>query len=189
MTSAYKFNYHHNKKIFSLCVLSTASYMLFVTLFALKEGSGACKILTFIIYSYLGTLIMESVEYIEHYGLVYRANEKAKPVTEISSWNTPINVISNAIGFRFERHSDHHMNAYKLYNTLDLTDKMPQFPFDFLIGALVAWLPFAWMWAVNPLVDEVLEGKKVSNEHMRNIRYFLNGIRMLLIISFFMKFL
>lgn len=34
---------------------------------------------------------MEAVEYIEHYGLVYRKDDKVTPVTEICSWNTKEN--------------------------------------------------------------------------------------------------
>ena len=99
---------------------------------------------------------MESIEYIEHYGLVYRASENAKPVTEICSWNTTKNSLSNALIFRFQRHSDHHMNAYKLYSSLDLSPKMPQFPFDFPITLVICLIPPLWYFIANPLVDEII---------------------------------
>lgn len=96
---------------------------------------------------------MEMVEYIEHYGLVYRSDEKAKPITEICSWNSNENELINWFIFRFQRHSDHHMNAYKVYPTLDLTDKMPQFPFDFVTGMILCLIPPLWWHIMNPLVD------------------------------------
>lgn len=46
----------------------------------MKEGNGLSKALFFSALSYVTLFIMEAIEYIEHYGLVYRADEKAKPV-------------------------------------------------------------------------------------------------------------
>jgi hypothetical protein len=48
------------------------------------------------------------------------------------------------------------MNAYKIYTTLELTDKMPRFPFNFVEGAFIALIPPLWFYVMNPYVDEVI---------------------------------
>lgn len=44
-----------------------------------------------------------------------------------NAWNADEG-IGNLILFRFQRHSDHHLNPYKVYATMDLTDDMPKWP-------------------------------------------------------------
>ena len=70
--SAYKFNYKYSKKIFICCVFATVSYIITMIALALKEESGLGKALFFILVSYSTVFILEGVEYIEHYGLIYR---------------------------------------------------------------------------------------------------------------------
>lgn len=48
------------------------------------------------------------------------------------------------------------MNAYKSFNTLDLTDKMPNFPFDFPVGMAMCIIPPLWKKIMNPFVDQVI---------------------------------
>jgi len=62
--------------------------------------------------------LFEGVEYIEHYGLVFKTGEDKNFIQERSSFNTDLNIFSNWMIFRFQRHADHHMNAYKYFTTL-----------------------------------------------------------------------
>lgn len=96
-------------------------------------------------------------------------------------------MMGNALIFRFERHSDHHMNAYKLYNTLDLNKKMPQFPFDFLTAGTISTIPKLWKWIADPLVDEVIEGKAVDKNHLKNIEMVLHIYRGIFIANFIIR--
>ena len=80
LVSCYKFNFNYSKKIFAFNVGSTILYNILLVFFAIKEGNGLKKALFFSALSYVTLFIMEAVEYIEHYGLVYRADEKAKRV-------------------------------------------------------------------------------------------------------------
>jgi len=67
--------------------------------------------------------------------------------------------------FRAQRHSDHHMNAYKPYSALELTKTMPAYPFDFFEAFMILTSPQLWYKVVNPYVDEVIENKPVAKEH------------------------
>lgn len=151
--SCYKFNYNYDKKVFAANLGATLLYNGLLVTLALREGSSIYKALFFSALSYAALWTMEEVEYIEHYGLVYRKDDKEKTVSEVCSWNTEDNELLNWFIFRFQRHSDHHMNAYKLYPTLDINEKMPQFPFDFMSAILMCKIPSLWYLLVDPLVD------------------------------------
>lgn len=45
------------------------------------------------------------------------------------------------------------MNAYKIYSSLELNDKMAIYPFDFLTAIFIAFVPPLWYKVSNPLVD------------------------------------
>jgi len=54
------------------------------------------------------------------------------------------------------------MNAYKIFTTLELNEKMPRFPFSFVEGVYLAFIPPLWYYIMNPFVDEVLSKKPVT---------------------------
>ena len=81
LISCHKFNYRYSKSIFFMNVGATILYNALLVLFSIKSGSGIYKALFFSAISYASIFLMEAVEYIEHYGLIYRKDEKTKPVT------------------------------------------------------------------------------------------------------------
>ena len=85
--------------------------------------------------------------------------------------------------FRFQRHSDHHLNAYKVFTTLDLTKEMPVFPFGFYEGMYMCVLPPLWYYVMDPYVDEALGRKKVSESH-RRIVFWIMEVFSLFIVSY-----
>ena len=68
------------------------------------------------------------------------------------------------------------MNAYKIFTTLELSEKMPRFPFSFIEGVYLAIIPPLWYYIMNPFVDEVLQKKSVSKEHKQLTKYIKEGI-------------
>jgi hypothetical protein len=46
------------------------------------------------------------------------------------------------------------MNAYKIFTSLELTEKMPKFPFGFGDGFNIALIPPLWYFIMNPFVDQ-----------------------------------
>lgn len=69
------------------------------------------------------------------------------------------------------------MNAYKFNSTLELTAKMPRFPFSFNEGAYIALTPPLWYFVMNPYVDEALDrAKEVSKTHQKMVFYIKEGI-------------
>ena len=46
---------------------------------------------------------------------------------------------------------------------------MPMFPFDFITGIRLSFVPKLWYEVMNPYVDKYIEGKPVSKEHMEKV--------------------
>lgn len=76
------------------------------------------------------------------------------------------------------------MNAYKIYPTLDLTSEMPQFPFDFVSGIVMALVSPLWFSLINPLAEEVVEGKPVAKEHRDRVKKVFGVLNVLLVSMF-----
>ncbi|USQ85780.1 alkane 1-monooxygenase [Streptomyces phaeoluteigriseus] len=77
----------------------------------------------------LGFCLLETVNYLEHYGLLRqrRPDGRHERVSPRHSWNSN-NTVSNLLLFQLQRHSDHHANPLRRYQTLRHFDEAPQLP-------------------------------------------------------------
>ena len=100
--------------------------------------------------------MLETVNYIEHYGLrrEKRADGGLEPVNSSHSWNSNHRV-SRAMLFELPRHSDHHRNGGRPYQTLRSVDGAPQLPAGYPTMMLFALLPPLWFRVMNPRVHAV----------------------------------
>lgn len=133
--SAYRCLFNYSRKLFLGCISLTLLYLSSIYFYTFKttlsHEQAYETLIFFIIYGILGFSFLELIQYVEHYGLIYRSDQDKAEILEVSSWNSDSNMGMNWLIFRFQRHSDHHMNAYKVYTTMDLNEKMPKFPFSF----------------------------------------------------------
>ena len=108
---------------------------------------GPRAVLFHLAYSFVGIFFIELINYVEHYGLARKKDVRGiyEPITERHSWNST----SSSLLFRIQRHSDHHMHAYRPYQILRQFDQAPQLPFDYLFSLLLALQPSAWFQAMN----------------------------------------
>jgi alkane 1-monooxygenase len=93
---------------------------------------------------------LTSANYVEHYGLLRRkdeagAYERCRPH---HSWNSN-HVFSNLLLFHLERHSDHHANPNRRYQSLRHFDDLPQLPTGYFGMFLMAYLPPLWFRVMN----------------------------------------
>ncbi|GAB4093845.1 alkane 1-monooxygenase [Flaviaesturariibacter terrae] len=116
---------------------------------------GAKALLLFCAAALLGILLLETVNYIEHYGLQRRASaggyERAQPV---HSWNSN-HVIGRVMLFELSRHSDHHYLASRKYQVLRHHENAPQMPTGYPGMMLLSLLPPAWFAVMNPRVKKI----------------------------------
>jgi len=111
--------------------------------------------LAFIGAATIGFVLLEIVNYIEHYGLQRKmlpngAYEKVKPH---HSWNSE-HELGRILLFELTRHSDHHYNASRKYQILRHFDNAPQMPSGYLAMIPLALIPPLWFRIMNPRVVE-----------------------------------
>jgi alkane 1-monooxygenase len=103
-----------------------------------------------------GILLLETVNYIEHYGLQRRqiAEGKYERALPAHSWNSN-HVIGRVMLFELSRHSDHHYLASRKYQVLRHHDNSPQMPTGYPGMMILATVPPLWFKVMNkrpPLV-------------------------------------
>jgi alkane 1-monooxygenase len=111
---------------------------------------GMAGLLYFLAAALGGILLLETVNYIEHYGLGRRQREngqyeRARPV---HSWNSN-HVIGRLFLFELSRHSDHHFSASRKYQVLRHHDDAPQLPTGYPGSMLLATLPPLWFFLMD----------------------------------------
>ena len=105
-----------------------------------------------------GFLMLESVNYIEHYGLNRRKlpSGRYERVQPWHSWNSN-HSIGRIVLYELTRHSDHHFKASRKYQILRHYDESPQLPYGYPMSVILALFPPLWFWLMNPRVKEVEE--------------------------------
>lgn len=97
-----------------------------------------------------GILLLETVNYIEHYGLQRQqlAAGKFERALPMHSWNSN-HVIGRVMLFELSRHSDHHYLASRKYQVLRHHDDSPQMPTGYPGMMLLATIPPLWFRVMN----------------------------------------
>jgi alkane 1-monooxygenase len=101
----------------------------------------------------MGILLLETVNYIEHYGL-YRnkVNEfRYENVEPRHSWNSD-HVLGRVVLFELTRHSDHHFEPAKHYQLLDSMKDASQLPAGYPAMMLLSMFPPVWFRVMNPRI-------------------------------------
>ncbi|GAB2583754.1 alkane 1-monooxygenase [Paractinoplanes abujensis] len=93
----------------------------------------------------VGISILEAVNYLEHYGLLRQHNAAGRyeKVDPRHSWNSD-RLTTNVFLFQLQRHSDHHANPLRRYQTLRSFDVSPQLPAGYATMLLAALIPPVW---------------------------------------------
>ncbi|MEP3246897.1 MAG: alkane 1-monooxygenase [Sneathiella sp.] len=126
--------------------------VLFVGIAALLGGK---TLLFFIGQASVAVILLETINYLEHYGLVRRKleNGRYEKVQPWHSWNAS-QIVSNLSLINLARHSDHHFMASRRYQILRHYDEAPQLPSGYAAMVLVALVPPLWFRMMNPLVTQ-----------------------------------
>jgi alkane 1-monooxygenase len=93
----------------------------------------------------VGFCLLESINYLEHYGLRRQKlpNGNYEQVRASHSWNSK-SVMANVFLFHLQRHSDHHVNPMRRYQALRHADDAPQLPAGYATMVLLALFPPLW---------------------------------------------
>ena len=123
--------------------------------------------LYFLIAAFIGILLLETVNYIEHYGLQRKATgdgkyERAMPE---HSWNSD-HIIGRLMLFELSRHSDHHYLASRKYQVLRHHDNSPQMPTGYPGMILLSLFPPLWFYIMNRRIKKLQGVNPSFEEHL-----------------------
>lgn len=103
-----------------------------------------------VIQAVVGFMLLEAVNYIEHYGLLRQKDENGdyERVRLEHSWNSNT-FVSNIFLHHLQHHSDHHVHPTRCYQALRHVDEAPQLPTGYAGMILLALFPPIWYRVMN----------------------------------------
>jgi alkane 1-monooxygenase len=103
--------------------------------------------------------ILTSANYVEHYGLLRQKleNGRYERCQPHHSWNSN-RIMSNLILFNLQRHSDHHANAARRYQSLRNFDNLPELPSGYPLMFGIALIPPLWFAIMDKRVVAWADG-------------------------------
>lgn len=133
-------------------------YPLYVVLLygAVGLAFGPWGVLGMAAQSAVAILLLEVINYVEHYGLVRHAlpDGRYERVRPEHSWNSA-HRLTSALLFQLPRHSDHHYLASRPYPLLRHHPGSPQLPAGYATMVLLALVPPLWRKVMDPRVEAV----------------------------------
>ena len=115
---------------------------------------GGFILMAFLFNAAIAYVSFETVQYLEHYGLQRKKNEKGRHerVKAHHSWNSN-HVFGRLMMFNLSRHSDHHFKAHKKYQVLNHHDDAPQLPTGYPGMMILSLIPPLWFRIMNPKLE------------------------------------
>jgi alkane 1-monooxygenase len=138
---------HNQMILFTLIQIGflTTIYFLF----------GLFALIGFIAAACLGILLLETVNYIEHYGLrrKTKGNGDYERTMPAHSWNSN-HLIGRILLFELSRHSDHHFISSRKYQILRHFDESPQMPTGYPGMMLLSLVPPIWFKFIHKRIED-----------------------------------
>jgi alkane 1-monooxygenase len=136
-----------------MVIYTLANILLLATIFYFVGWLG---LISFVAAAVVGILLLETVNYIEHYGLLRKKNEygRYERVKRTHSWNSD-HTIGKVMLFNLSRHSDHHYNGSKHYQLLKSLPESPQMPTGYPGMMLLSLIPPLWFGLMNKKIQQL----------------------------------
>lgn len=115
--------------------------------------------LYFIGAAFIGITLLETVNYIEHYGLQRKQTSKGnyERAMPSHSWNSN-HILGRIMLFELSRHSDHHYMASRKYQILRHHENAPQLPTGYPGSMILALITPAWFYIMNKKINKMVKG-------------------------------
>lgn len=122
-------------------------------------------LLYYLAAAFIGILLLECVNYIEHYGLSRQKKESGlyERAMPHHSWNSN-HVIGRLMLFELSRHSDHHYMASRKYQVLRHHDESPQMPTGYPGMMILAHIPPLWFWIMHRNIRNLQKTESLSDK-------------------------
>ena len=136
----------HQSKLLRATAVMLLVLVASCVLFGLRAG------LMLLVQGGVAVLMVESVNYIEHYGLVRKDEPGHRvPFAAEHGWNAN-RPMAHVLLLGRPRHSDHHLQPWKRATELQAVEA-PELPLGYLASVLLAWIPPLWFAHTQPLLD------------------------------------
>jgi alkane 1-monooxygenase len=111
------------------------------------------------IQAVFGFTLLETVNYLEHYGLLRQktATGRYERCTPEHSWNSD-HLVTNLFLYHLQRHSDHHANPTRRYQTLRSIDGAPNLPSGYATMIALTYVPALWRRVMDHRVLDHYDG-------------------------------
>ena len=134
-----KSKWHWSNDVLNAWAMTVVLYAVLLAVF------GPALIPFILISAIFGFSLLENVNYLEHYGLLRAKTESGRyeRCAPKHSWNSD-HIVTNLFLYHLQRHSDHHANPTRRYQTLRHMDDAPELPTGYasLIG--LTYFPPLW---------------------------------------------
>ncbi|WFR74073.1 alkane 1-monooxygenase [Prescottella defluvii] len=122
------------------------AWLMSVALFVVLIAVFGWQVVPYLVLqAVFGFALLEAVNYLEHYGLLrqHTASGRYERCTPAHSWNSD-HLTTNIFLYHLQRHSDHHANPTRRYQTLRSMDTAPQLPAGYAAMIVLAYVPPLW---------------------------------------------
>lgn len=142
--------FHYSNRM----IIYTILHLTLITLIYFFFGIQV--MISFLFVALIGILLLETVNYIEHYGLVRNKKENGsyERVRRWHSWNSN-HVLGRIVLFELSRHSDHHFKADRPYQLLESHDESPNMPTGYPGMMLLAFVPPLFFRIMNNRIEGI----------------------------------
>ena len=133
------------------------AWLMSAVLWGALVGAFGVGILPFLaIQAVIGFSLLEVVNYLEHYGMLRQRTGPDKTgryerVDPSHSWNSN-NIATNVLLYHLQRHSDHHANPTRRYQTLRDFEESPVLPTGYAGLIILALVPPLWFRVMDKRV-------------------------------------
>ncbi len=142
--------WHRSNPILQSYAISAALSLLLILLMGWKA------VPFLLIHNLLAYWQLTSANYIEHYGLLREQDVKGRyeRCQPYHSWNSN-HILSNLVLFHLERHSDHHTNPQRRYQSLRHFDDLPSLPNGYFGMYMLSYVPWLWFRVMDKRLMEL----------------------------------
>ncbi|VCT88828.1 Alkane 1-monooxygenase [Mycolicibacterium hassiacum DSM 44199] len=136
------------------------AWAMSAVLFAVMVAVFGWGVIPYIVVSAVfGFCLLEAVNYLEHYGLLRQKTpsgryERCAPE---HSWNSD-HLVTNLFLYHLQRHSDHHANPTRRYQTLRSMEGAPNLPSGYASMIMLTYVPALWRRVMDHRVLEHYNG-------------------------------
>ena len=133
-------------------IFSALLSLALMIVFCLRFGSQG--LIFFILQSVFAIILLEWINYLQHYGVVRKINSygSLEPVREWHSWCENY-WFNNVFLLNLFRHADHHINSLKPYYLLKELNSSLKYPYPFIVMMYLSLIPQFFFPVAHKILD------------------------------------